>query len=222
MSATLTSHTIVSETRCAGADRILGAARTLFAQRGLSGVSMQQIADAAAVSKANVFHHFSSKQTLYRAVLEAAADEFRALLATLRQQTTAQGRQDFSLQHLTQMLNDPATTWLFLRALSDPQAGAQRHQAEEVVGEAMRAVIDAIGGLRAASVLPANAGAGTLALTLLGTNLIYFQLQNVLPRLDDHPELQDPATFAASVVHLLTPARAPVVADTKKANAPWE
>ncbi|MDX8408093.1 MAG: helix-turn-helix domain-containing protein, partial [Mariprofundaceae bacterium] len=37
------------------------AAEALFAARGFDGVSMQQIAQAADMSKANIYHHVSSK-----------------------------------------------------------------------------------------------------------------------------------------------------------------
>ncbi len=195
--------------RCAGADRILSAARGLFAERGVSGVSIQQIADAADVSKANVFHHFATKQALYRAVLEAAAEEFHQLLATLKEQTTAAGLREFSSQHLRSLLDDPGTTWLFLRALSDPQAGTQRRLAAEVVGEAMRAVIEAVETLRAADVLPADAEAAPTALALLGANLIYFQLYPLLPELGEAATLQHPSRYTDSIVRLLTQRRAP-------------
>lgn len=193
-----------TESRCPGAERILHAARTLFAQRGLNGVSIQQIADAAEVSKANVFHHYSNKQALYRAVLNQSADEFRELLADLAVQTSAQGLEVFAHQHLTRLLEDPATTWLFLRALSDPHSGAQRRLAEEVVSEAMGAVIEAFVRLREAGVLPTHTDAGTLTLTLLGSHVIYFQLRNILPQLGNNPDLQDPDTFTRNVTRLLT------------------
>ena len=54
------------------ADRILRAAETLFAKHGFGAVSMSAIARRAGVSKANVFHHFATKQALYLAVLTAA------------------------------------------------------------------------------------------------------------------------------------------------------
>lgn len=219
MSASPPIKTTLNDTRCPGADRILSAARKLFAEHGPGGVSIQKIADAAGVSKANVFHHFASKQELYRAVLETAADEFHALLATLNEQTTAHGLSEFSLQHLARLLDDPGTTWLFLRALSEPQAGgSQRRLAEEVVSEAMRAIIAAVDGLRNDEVLPANANAGTLALTLLGANLIYFQLHNLLPRLGDHPPLQDPVVFTEEVTRLLCQAFSSDRTSNKKAN----
>ncbi|KAA3626533.1 MAG: TetR/AcrR family transcriptional regulator [Proteobacteria bacterium] len=218
MPTTTPLEAVTPAARCPGAERILAAARTLFAQRGLSGVSIQQIADAAEVSKANVFHHFATKQALYRAVLEEAAEEFRQLLATLSSQTTASGLSEFSLRHLIQLLQDPGTTWLFLRALSDPQPTTQRRLAEEIASEVMMAVISAIDELRNAHVVPRQSETTTLAMTLLGANLFYFQLHNILPKLGDHPALRTPQAFTRSVTQLLVGAAHPDSAPLKKAK----
>jgi AcrR family transcriptional regulator len=59
-------------TRLPAAERrqsILSAASAIFAQHGFDGARTQQIAQAAGVSEALVFRHFSSKEALYRAVL---------------------------------------------------------------------------------------------------------------------------------------------------------
>ena len=56
-------------------ERILVAAEALFAQQGFDAVSMNAIAEAAGVCKANVFHHFTSKNDLYVAVLRNACKD---------------------------------------------------------------------------------------------------------------------------------------------------
>jgi len=75
---------------------ILSAARRHFASRGLAGVSMQDIADAAGVSRATVFNQFGSKQLILDAITadslrsycrlldEALADEDTPTLDLLR------------------------------------------------------------------------------------------------------------------------------------------
>ncbi|WP_346355528.1 TetR/AcrR family transcriptional regulator [Azotosporobacter soli] len=50
--------------------RLLDAATPLFAQKGLGGVSIRQLADAAAVNSALISYYFSGKEGLYTAVLE--------------------------------------------------------------------------------------------------------------------------------------------------------
>ena len=51
-------------------DKILDAAEMLFAEDGLHGVSMRQIAVAAKVPIGLIGYHFGSKDGLYRAVFE--------------------------------------------------------------------------------------------------------------------------------------------------------
>src|SRR5690606_37466396 len=57
-----------------GRARILSAARQLFTQYGYRAVSMQQIADAASVNKATLYHHFADKEALFVEVLRHEFD----------------------------------------------------------------------------------------------------------------------------------------------------
>src|SRR5688572_5104075 len=49
---------------------ILDAARRLFASDGYQATSLDDIADASAVTKGAIYHHFSGKPDLFRAVFE--------------------------------------------------------------------------------------------------------------------------------------------------------
>ena len=49
---------------------ILDAAEKVFAERGFGGATMQAIADASGLPKANLHYYFTSKETLYRRVVE--------------------------------------------------------------------------------------------------------------------------------------------------------
>jgi AcrR family transcriptional regulator len=51
-------------------DRILDAAETSFADRGVAGAGMREIAASVGLNPASLYNHFSSKQALYEAVLE--------------------------------------------------------------------------------------------------------------------------------------------------------
>jgi AcrR family transcriptional regulator len=57
---------------------IVERARELFSRRGVDGVSIAEVALAAGVSKANVMHHFGSKDGLYAAVLEVIDEHLDA------------------------------------------------------------------------------------------------------------------------------------------------
>lgn len=68
---------------------ILKAAEKLFATRGLQNVSMQDIAEAANVSRATVFNQFGSKQLVLDAITSRSLEAYRDLLhAALANKTT--------------------------------------------------------------------------------------------------------------------------------------
>jgi AcrR family transcriptional regulator len=57
-------------TRTAAQTRVLDAALTLFTDHGVSGTSLQMIADAVGVTKAAVYHQFKTKEEIVIAVTE--------------------------------------------------------------------------------------------------------------------------------------------------------
>jgi len=50
--------------------QILDSSLKLFSHRGYGATSVSDIADAAGVSKGNVYHHFPDKEAIFRAVLD--------------------------------------------------------------------------------------------------------------------------------------------------------
>jgi TetR/AcrR family transcriptional regulator len=71
------------EIRAENEGRILKSAERVFARHGFRGSSMQMISDDASIPKANIHYYFSSKEKLYRRVVERiftvwleAADSF--------------------------------------------------------------------------------------------------------------------------------------------------
>src|SRR5256885_4023790 len=51
-------------------NQILDAALKLFAHRGFGATSVRDIAEEAALSKGNVYHHFPDKESIFRALLD--------------------------------------------------------------------------------------------------------------------------------------------------------
>jgi AcrR family transcriptional regulator len=60
--------------------RVLDAAMSAIAQRGVGGTSLSAVADDVGVTKAAVLYHFDSKTELVRGVVDAAIDELEAEL----------------------------------------------------------------------------------------------------------------------------------------------
>jgi AcrR family transcriptional regulator len=62
---------------------VLASARTLFGSQGYAQTSVDQIAAAARVTKGAVYHHFASKEALFRAVYEEVEAEAQARAASV-------------------------------------------------------------------------------------------------------------------------------------------
>lgn len=83
---------------------ILDVAKRLFSQNGFDGVSMDQIAAGAGVSKLTVYSHFGDKESLFSAAIRAKCEEqlpstlfLAGLEGSLREQLTAIARAFFQL-----------------------------------------------------------------------------------------------------------------------------
>ena len=66
--------------------KILEAAECEFVKHGYKGTSMQSIADAAELPKANVHYYFKSKAKLYNAVLEDILQRWNEVLAEMSEE----------------------------------------------------------------------------------------------------------------------------------------
>lgn len=64
----------------ASRDRIIHIAHSLFVEQGYVGVSMQQIGDAAGITKATLYHHFRDKQDLYLETMRVAFEAGHAAM----------------------------------------------------------------------------------------------------------------------------------------------
>lgn len=196
-------------TRTEAAGRVLTAARELFTERGFDGVSIRDIASRANVSKANVFHHFSSKAGLYEAVLQDSRLTFDELLRGLRDDSAPMPErlERFAREHLETMLREPAAVNLFLRQMLNNKGNPQRERAEETISEGLDELLSLVerGLGRGDSGQRGDATALSLALTLIGGTFMYFQLRDVLPRLDAHGPGCPPDAYCSALMDLLRP-----------------
>lgn len=119
---------------CAGIRQILNAALDLFAENGYEGVSVHNIAERAGVSKANVFHHFASKEALYLEVLRTASLEWGDDIAAV---IDAPGNFSARLHALTSVVirrlcDRPLQSRLMLREILENGALRGQQLSEEV------------------------------------------------------------------------------------------
>src|SRR5260370_42445640 len=64
-------------------EQLLDIARRLFAERGLDGTSIEEIAARADVSKPVVYEHFGGKEGLYAVVVDREVERFLAMATRL-------------------------------------------------------------------------------------------------------------------------------------------
>ena len=77
-------------------EQILDVAVRVFALNGFHSTSMNDVADAAGVTKPVLYQHFESKQDLYRALLEEAGSRLRSAITDAVAGTTS-GKQQTEL-----------------------------------------------------------------------------------------------------------------------------
>ncbi|MFG1944879.1 TetR family transcriptional regulator [Nonomuraea sp. NPDC048826] len=98
-------------------ERILEAARILFAARGYRATSMQAIADEVGITKAALYYHFDSKEEILRRITVPLLDELEAVLSAAESSGSAEevrwraieGYVDVHLRHrhtLTMLVRD--------------------------------------------------------------------------------------------------------------------
>jgi len=104
--------------RSAAQNRILAAALDLFAEHGVSGTSLQMIADVMGVTKAAVYHQFKTKNEI---VLAVAETEFAKLEAALEAAEAQPSRARAREMLLARVIDTAVSRRRWVRALqNDP------------------------------------------------------------------------------------------------------
>lgn len=70
MTSTTSGRRTQSERRAATRGALVAAARELFAERGFSGVSREEIVERAGVTRGAMYHYFASKEALFATAYE--------------------------------------------------------------------------------------------------------------------------------------------------------
>jgi TetR/AcrR family transcriptional regulator len=184
---------------------LLAAARAAFAEGGLKGARVDDIARRADVNKQLVYHYFGSKDGLYTAVLEQVYREIRdqeAALAldALPPEDAMRRLVEFSFDYL---LKSPD----FVRLLADENAQNGRHlQGSTVVEAVNRPIIAVIRKTlqRGASEGKFRADLDPLQvyLSIAGMSFFFFANMHTLSRAFDH-ELNTQAGLARRRAHIV-------------------
>lgn len=166
--------TSVSSTR----ERILHAAEAVLGEHGYGGTRLHEIARRVGVQKASLFHYFSSKEELYRAVLE---EGFGDTEQTIRRALGVDGTPLDRLVALVEAFVDmvvahPARTKILLRqSLGDAPGGFWQQETQRLLHQ----VVDFIAkGQRAKRLGPADPQA--LVVGIVGMVAFFFTSAPIL------------------------------------------
>lgn len=145
------STRLSADERRAQLERVAG---RLFADAGYHGVSMEQLADAAGVSKPVLYQHFSSKRALYLALVRDAVGEMEERVrAALRGTTDNRARIEGATAAYFEFVDDPRFRLVFSAERSDDEVYDEVRAAHHRVTESVAQLISEDAGLDASSAL---------------------------------------------------------------------
>lgn len=167
------------------APAIITAACELFANSGFEAVSVAEIAHRAGVSKANIFHHFKSKDALYLEVLKQGcrkhADFTDALLkADVPSIEKLKRLAEFDL---ADMFDNEVETQLFMREIFNYGHADGRSMAEEVFEHNFEVIVELFRQGQARGDLRPDFDAATAAWMFASNLIMYFHTHQMRRRM---------------------------------------
>lgn len=188
-----------------GRAEILAAATDLFGEYGYDRVSMNAIAQRASISKANVFHHFGSKEALYLDVMREACGRFTRTCSEhdqdgrcFRERLLAFLRRDVEAARA-----DPDPAHLILREVFECGPSRGRALAGEVFDEQFAEIVALFEQGQAHGVFASDVPPAVAAIMAIACNSFLFQSQHVLRHLPGVDFVDDPERYAALVGRVL-------------------
>lgn len=174
-------------------DRIFGAAERLFAERGFDSVAISDVAREAGVCKANVFHHFATKQALYEAVLmrscEELGDEIERRLSS--EADAARQVPHFLVWYRDYLRAHPSTARLVFREVTSNPDLAESGPVFPVLSRLFDNVVAHVRDARDAGVFRSDASPTVVASLMLGVTLFNSQTEHLRTHMPAWREVSD-------------------------------
>jgi TetR/AcrR family transcriptional regulator len=166
---------------------------------------MADIAAAAGVSKATVFHHFRSKRLLYESLIGDAVTGFREQIVPLldAEGEPEAGLRSFAAAHVERLSQLRGTMRLVLREMLEGSPDSVRVLSGGEMARTFALVVDALRRAQARGKVRPDADAGLAAFVLMCTSWFLCQTAAMTRR---HPDLAVTATadgYAAELARLL-------------------
>jgi TetR/AcrR family transcriptional regulator len=210
----------------AGARSILSAATELFARDGYESVSISAIAEQAGVCKANIFHHYASKEVLYLEVMRKASAEHAEIAEALLKEdcTCVEKLKRLTTFDINTMLENELRTRLILRELGEPCENTVRRLAHQVFRRNFQLVIELFEQGKASGEFRADFNPVAAAVAWCGAKNSFFLCRESMQDLDLFKGASAPQAFSDEICRLLTegilPAPSRSVAAIKKKTLP--
>ncbi len=171
-------------------ERILSAARALFAEKGFEGFSMRDLAQQVGMSPSSIYNHFAGKEALYLAVMQSVGEQMHAeVLADIVTDDPLDALRELVYRKAAYLSAHPDVPRLVQWLLLDQSA-----RTHTVVQSIWRVHIDWV--LERMSQLVPHAQALSMAHQLFGLLLNEFAFRHALLALPEAEEL----SFDAEVV----------------------
>jgi len=166
---------------------------------------MREIASSAGVSKANIYHHFESKEALYRAILEQSARELSGLVESL-----AEGRgsyesriTEFAAGHLQHLEANSLASRLIIREAFSGDDESSRFLVDQVFGGIFDRIVSIFRTGQKAGALRSDLDPALCVILLMGANAFYFQAQEILKHFPEAESVRQTDQFSAGMSNVL-------------------
>ncbi|MBL4584488.1 MAG: TetR/AcrR family transcriptional regulator [Pseudomonadales bacterium] len=191
-----------------GAQKVLDAAQELFAEEGFASVSVAAIADKAQVSKANIYHHFESKDKLYSAVLKAACSASAEMITMNAGQNDNYADQlsHFAKSHVLHLTDNPLISSLVIRGLLEESSNIDSPTNDLTANDFdcnFNRLVTLIKAGQEAGQLKKQCHPAAFATLMIGANILFMKARNVLGEVPDNEYPLDPEDFASTMIDIL-------------------
>jgi len=168
------------------APAILDAAEELFGRHGFEGVSMNTLAQQVGISKANIFHHFKTKEELYMTVLYRARRRFVTQLVDLtsRQQNGEQQIEMLTHAYVKHMLDHEPLVRLIMRDLTEKRRSS-KSLADRLFADNFTDLTEVVREGQARGELRADFNPGMAIVIISAVSILYLQAREFLEHLPD-------------------------------------
>ncbi len=181
-----------------GALSILNVAESLFAHKGFKATSISEIAKKAGGSKANIYHHFKSKEHLYREALELACERvFNVMELTNSPSSVGNAKtqlKGYISLHLKSMLEYPVSTNLIKRELMDNNQIEGKMLAKDIFTNTFIKVSSLVFAAKGIDKNNQDINASLQAFMLIGVNIFFFDSLSVIKYLPELSVIADSPT----------------------------